>query len=201
MKTRQEFCDFMDEYISKGPKVNVAKSHTNWIGPPSGLEKSIGRKNLPFTTITDKLPSQYDPVSKRINLSPTQTKQDAKRLDIPVPAETETVVAHELGHSKDPLLNKKTSPGVKLKPSHEKHLNYALELRANREGEKLLAQHNRPPMNKLSKRDAIGLHHLFDLQRERIDQETLPTGKADLEKARTQELSFEKRHKGLTKVF
>lgn len=178
MKTLQEFCEFMDEFVSKAPKLNLDpetnRTSHQWIGPPSGLEKSIGRKNLPPIIHGKESNTNYstntsgkDPL---IYLNPTQLKTTFKRHNATTSSGMETVVAHELGHHQDNLKGKHVSSFEKEKildvaGQHEKaaRVYFKRELRANKEGEALLAKHGRPPMHKEFKKGSIASHHSFVL--------------------------------------
>lgn len=179
MKTLQEFCVFMDEFISKGPKLNLNIDTNKSLGPPSGLERSIGRKNLPHTIHGEKettnYSSDYSGKDTQIYLNPKQLKTIFKRSNTDLSRGMETTMAHELGHHEDNM-KKKMLPSFNRErnfigrgqaPRAHKEI-FKRELRAHKEGEALLAKHGRPPMDKSFKKASTASHHSNLLAR-RVD--------------------------------
>jgi hypothetical protein len=152
----EDFCNFMDEI-----SLNLNHDTNKWIGPPTPLEKSIGRKNLPPISVSTKHSTSYNQDDKKITLNPSELKGD-KEIFGDQKKSIEFSVAHELGHHID-----NTKGGLKsVKQSSNQHPrdSFKDELRANREGEKLLAKHGQPPMEPKQKKASLATYHIDALK-------------------------------------
>lgn len=186
MKTLQEFCIFMKEYLDEGPKLNLNMDTNKWLGPPSGLERSIGRKNMPPVRVSNKEITSFvykkDKKNDYINLEPANLKPKLKNLNVSLQHGIETSVAHELGHNKDRekgdlpyrmgAVAAANTSGDYGKAGKEA---FKAELVANREGEKLLAKHGRSPMATPLKKYNLSTYH-----NDALDKKIKTTGETAL---------------------
>lgn len=183
----------------EGPKkesideiIKLDLNSPKWIGPPTGLEKSMAaRGEKPFVSTSHKASTSFRQGLKvnktgsgplitkvqNVNLNPTEVRGMARQYGTSDAEAAETAVAHELGHMKDQHTGKLDASKVAQRKHFDKGEKFKMEkerfkdeLRANRQGENLLKIHGRPPMHKGLKKGTIASYHAGALETNVLDK-------------------------------